>query len=311
MVNVFAARRSGAAHFVITLSCAPARAGAAIFRDDGCLEIVLTRFGFFLALLTPMRDIFEPIASDPPPDPTEASRRNMRALRRRFYTTAEVREVAAGFEVALDDRPIRTPARHPLVFPTRGLAEAAAAEWNAQGELIEPGQMPLTRLANTIIDGVAAATDAVAAEVAKYLGSDLLFYRASGPERLVALQRQFWDPVLEWARDALGARFLTGTGVMPLMQPEQALTAARAAIPHEPWRLGAVHAVTTLTGSALLALALYRGAVTSEVAWTAANVDEDWNIEQWGADALALERRALRSAEMEAAARVLAQVGAG
>jgi chaperone required for assembly of F1-ATPase len=255
-----------------------------------------------------MRDIFDQIASDPPADPTEASRRNMRALRRRFYTAAGVKEVPGGFELTLDDRPVRTPARHALVFPTRGLAEAAAAEWNAQGEFIEPGQMPLTRLANTIIDGVAEATQAVAAEVAKYLGSDLLFYRATGPERLVARQHQLWDPVLDWARDALGARFLTGSGVMPLMRSEQALVAARAAIPHEPWSLGAVHAVTTLTGSALLALALSRGALTSEAAWTAANVDEDWNIEQWGADALALERRALRSAEMAAAARVLAEV---
>jgi chaperone required for assembly of F1-ATPase len=109
----------------------------------------------------------------------------------------------------------------------------------------------------------------------------------------------------------LGARFLTGSGVMPLMQPEQALVAARTAIPREPWPLGAVHAVTTLTGSALLALALARGAITWEAAWIAANVDEDWNVEQWGADTLALERRAVRSAEMAAAARVLAEVGAG
>jgi chaperone required for assembly of F1-ATPase len=278
--------------------------------DDGRLEIVLTCFGFFLVRPIPMRDLFEPIASDPPADPTESARRNMRALRRRFYTTAGVREVAGGFEVTLDDRPVRTPARHALAFPTRGLAEADAAEWNAQGEYVEPLQMPLTRLANTIIDGVAAATDAVAAEVAKYLGSDLLFYRATGPERLVARQHELWDPVLDWARDTLGARFLTGSGVMPLMQPEQALLAARPAIPREPWPLGAVHAVTTLTGSALLALALARGAMTCEAAWTAANVDEDWNIEQWGADTLALERRALRSAEMAAAARVLAEVGA-
>jgi chaperone required for assembly of F1-ATPase len=258
-----------------------------------------------------MRDIFEEIASYPPADPTESARRNMRALRRRFYKAAAVQETPGGFEVTLDDRPIRTPARHPLAFPTRGLAEAAAAEWNAQGEYIEPVQMPLTRLANTIIDGVVAATHAVAGEVAKYLGSDLLFYRAAGPERLVARQHELWDPVLDWALDALGARFLTGTGVMPVMQPEQALVAARAVIPHEPWPLGAVHAVTTLTGSALLALALARGAITREAAWTAANVDEDWNIEQWGADTLALERRAVRSAEMAAAARVLAEVGAG
>jgi chaperone required for assembly of F1-ATPase len=253
-----------------------------------------------------MRDIFESIASDPPLDPTESARRNMRALRRRFYSAASVVEDASGFEVALDGRPIRTPARHPLAFPDRALAEAAAAEWDAQGEFIEPGRMPLTRLANTIIDGVATAPDAVAAEVEKYLGSDLLFYRAAGPERLVARQKQHWDPVLEWARTALGARFLTGTGVMPLLQPEQALAAARAAIPREPWRLGAVHAVTTLTGSALLALALAHGAIGCEAAWAAAHVDEDWNMELWGEDALALQRRAFRFAEMQAAARVLA-----
>jgi chaperone required for assembly of F1-ATPase len=257
-----------------------------------------------------MRDIFESIASDPPIDPTESARRNMRALRRRFYAAAGILERPAGFEIALDGRPIRTPARHPLAFPTRSLAEVAAAEWDAQGEFIEPAQMPLTRLANTIIDGVAAAPDAVAAEVAKYLGSDLLFYRAAGPERLVERQKEAWDPVLEWAQTALGACFLIGTGVMPLLQPESALAAASAAIPHQPWRLGAVHAVTTLTGSALLALALAGGAISCEAAWAAANVDEDWNIEFWGEDALAQQRRALRRAEMQAAAEVLADVEA-
>src|SRR5262249_41112210 len=154
--------------------------------------------------------------------------------------------------------------------------------------------------------GVVAAPDAVAAEVAKYLGSDLLFYRADGPERLAARQRQHWDPVLKWAQEKLGARFVTGTGVMPLLQPEQALVAARAAIPRDPWRLGAVHAVTTLTGSALLALALANGAISCDAAWTAAHVDEDWNIELSGEDALAAERRAARHAEMRTAARVLA-----
>jgi chaperone required for assembly of F1-ATPase len=257
-----------------------------------------------------MRDIFESIASDPPIDPTESARRNMRALRRRFYTAAGVIEGPTGFEIALDGRPVRTPARHPLAFPTRTLANAAAAEWDAQGEFIEPAQMPLTRLANTIIDGVAAAPEEVAAEVAKYLGSDLLFYRAESPERLVARQEQAWDPVLQWAQTALGARFLTGTGVMPLLQLEAALAAARTAIPHQPWRLGAVHAVMTLTGSALLALALASGAISCEAAWAAANVDEDWNIEFWGEDALALQRRTLRLAEMQAAARVLAEVDA-
>jgi chaperone required for assembly of F1-ATPase len=253
-----------------------------------------------------MPDIFEPIASEPPFDPSESARRNMRARRRRFYTSADVIEREAGFDVVLDGRPIRTPARHPLAFPNKALAEAVAAEWNGQGEFIEPERMPLTRLANTIIDGVVAAPDAVAAEVAKYLGSDLLFYRADGPERLVARQKQHWDPVLKWAQEKLGARFVTGTGVMPLLQPEQALVAARAAIPRDPWRLGAVHAVTTLTGSALLALALADGAISCDAAWAAAHVDEDWNIELWGEDTLAAERRALRYAEMQAAGKVLA-----
>jgi chaperone required for assembly of F1-ATPase len=252
-----------------------------------------------------MPDIFEPIAFEPPFDPNESARRNMRARRRRFYTSADVIDGERGFEVILDGRPIRTPARHPLAFPNKALAEAAAAEWNAQGEFIEPEHMPLTRLANTIIDGVVAAPDAVAAEVAKYLGSDLLFYRADGPERLVARQKQLWDPVLKWAQDKLGARFVTGAGVMPLLEPEQALLAARAAIPREAWRLGAVHAVTTLTGSALLALALAYDAISCEAAWAAAHVDEDWNIELWGEDAVAAERRALRYAEMQAAAKVL------
>ena len=258
-----------------------------------------------------MRDIFETFVADPPLDPTESARRNMRTLRRRFYTAAGVVEGPSGFEIALDGRPVRTPARHILAFPDRDLAEAAAAEWDAQQEFIEPACMPLTRLANTIIDGVAAAPDAVAAEVAKYFGSDLLFYRAAGPERLVARQQQLWDPVLEWAQTALGAHFVTGTGVMPLLQPEQALAAARAAIPHEPWRLGAVHAVTTLTGSALLALALAHGAIGCEAAWAAAHVDEDWNMEFWGEDTLALQRRAFRFAEMQAAAKVLADGGGG
>jgi chaperone required for assembly of F1-ATPase len=112
--------------------------------------------------------------------------------------------------------------------------------------------------------------------------------------------------VLTWAQEKLGARFVTGTGVMPLLEPEQALVASRAAIPRDPWRLGAVHAVTTLTGSALLALALASGAIASDAAWAAAHVDEDWNIELWGEDTLAAERRAARYAEMQAAAKVLA-----
>jgi chaperone required for assembly of F1-ATPase len=165
--------------------------------------------------------------------------------------------------------------------------------------------MPLTRLANTIIDGVAAAPDPVIEEIARYLGSDLVFYRADAPDRLVERQTRHWDPVLAWAREALGARFILAGGVVYVDQPETALAAARAAVPSEPWRLGAIHSVTTLTSSALIALALAHGARSTDQAWEAAHVDEDWNMEQWGRDEIALERRRYRFAEMEAAAKVL------
>lgn len=256
-----------------------------------------------------MREIFDDIFENQPFDPTEAARRAMRPkLRKRFYdkATAEVGEGGRDYAIRLDDRPVRTPARRALAAPSKPLAEAIAAEWQAQGEHIEPAAMPLTRLANTIIDGVADQADAVAAEVAKYLGSDLLFYRADTPAGLVARQNEAWDPVIAWARDELGARFVLAEGIMHVAQPESALTAGRAAIPPDAWRLGAVHSVTTLTGSALLALALAHGRLSAEDVWAAAHVDEDWNLDQWGHDELVLQRRANRLADLQAAATVLA-----
>jgi chaperone required for assembly of F1-ATPase len=241
-------------------------------------------------------------------DPTELARRNMRALKRRFYQDIAVRDDPAGFAVALDGRSIRTPARRALAAPRRPLAEAIAAEWRAQTEFIDPAAMPMTRLANTIIDGVAAAQDEVAGEVAKHLGSDLVCYRAATPPGLVARQSLHWDPILAWARTTVGAGFAVGQGIVHVPQPDDAIAGARAAIPRDPWRLGAVHAVTTLTGSALIALALARGNIGLDAAWAAAHVDEDWNMEFWGRDELGLKRRAYRFAEMTAAARVLAEM---
>jgi chaperone required for assembly of F1-ATPase len=254
-----------------------------------------------------VRDIFTDLFATEPADPTEAARRAMRpSLPRRFYRQADVEEAEGGFRVVLDGRPVRTPARGFLVAPSRALAQALATEWDAQGEIIDPATMPLTRLANSIIDGVVAAPTAVATDIGKYLDSDLLFYRADGPQRLVERQERLWDPVLAWAREALGARFVLAQGVVHTAQPEAATAAARAAIPTDPWRLGALHAITTLTGSALLALALARGHLTADAAWDAAHVDEDWNMDQWGRDESALARRAARRAEMDAAAAVLA-----
>jgi chaperone required for assembly of F1-ATPase len=248
----------------------------------------------------------DPFERVPPENPVEAVRRGARPiLRRRFYEKAATAAVAEGYAVRLDEKPVRTPADRLLAAPTLALAHAIAAEWDAQREVIEPGKMPVTRLANAIIDGVADWLGPVAAEIGKYLASDLVCYRAGEPQGLVERQACLWDPILAWAREALGAHFRTGEGVVHVEQDEAALVAARAAIPGDPWRLGAVHAATTLTGSALIALALARGRLSAEEAWQAAHVDEDWNIEQWGRDELALERRAFRFAELEAAAAVL------
>jgi chaperone required for assembly of F1-ATPase len=166
--------------------------------------------------------------------------------------------------------------------------------------------MPLTRLANAIIDGVADAPLPVADEIGKYLASDLLFYRATSPQGLVERQARHWDPILDWARQVLGADFIRGEGVVYVAQPEAALAAARAAIPEEPWRLGAVHSITTLSGSALIALAMAHGALTPDAARQAAHVDEDWNMAQWGRDDMAMARLEFRFAEFQAAATVLA-----
>jgi chaperone required for assembly of F1-ATPase len=250
-----------------------------------------------------MRDLLE--ASDPG-DPMGAARRNARpALRQRFYEHANTASGADGHAVQLDGKPVQTPARRPLAAPTQPLGQALAAEWDAQRDKIDPSAMPLTRLANSIIDGVVDAPWAVKAEIEKYLASDLLFYRAAGPEGLRARQAQLWDPILRWAKETLGADFKTGEGVVHVAQPIEALKAASAAIPDDPWQLGALHVITTLTGSALIGLAMLRGELSADDAWRAAHIDEDWNMDQWGHDEMALERRAFRRAEFDAAAAVL------
>lgn len=259
-----------------------------------------------------MRDIFEEIFVQGPIDPVESVRRGGRSpLRQRFYKRAQVDQSENGFAIRLDGRAVRTPARRVLEVPNHALADALAAEWNAQVELIDPRDMPLTRLANSVIDGVIDAPAAVAAEIEKYLGSDLVLYRAQAPQGLIERQAQAWDPLIEWARERLGARFVLAAGINFVSQPAPTLAAACAAIPSDPWRLGALSAITTLTGSALIALAVLDGRLTAAEAWAAAHVDEDWNMDLWGRDAPALERRAAQFAEMKAAAMVLDLTRAG
>jgi chaperone required for assembly of F1-ATPase len=247
-----------------------------------------------------------------PGDPMRSAQKNMRpAVLKRFYATAGVAATEGGFALLLDGRGARTPAKNRLVFPTTTAAELAAREWAGQGEAIDPATMPVTRIANSAIDGVASAMRDTRAELAAYAETDLVYYRASAPERLVAAEVEAYDPVLDWAHEAYGVRFMLAEGVIHLRQPERSLQAIRTELEafDEPFALAALHVMTTLTGSLLLALGIFRGRFSAADAWRIAHVDEDFQINQWGEDDEAMARRAARWREMEAAAKVAAALG--
>jgi chaperone required for assembly of F1-ATPase len=253
-----------------------------------------------------MRELFEQASETSPLGPEEAVRRASRTpQRKRFYTKPAMAETAAGFVITLDDKPIRTPSGRQIIVPAREIAEVVVAEWEAQKEFVDPLTMPMTRFANSVVDAVVDRIDAVREDIAKYFESDLLFYRAGHPEALVAREAAHWDPILFWAANALGAHFILAQGIVHIHQPESAIAAARAALPDDPWSIAALHVITTLTGSALLALALLRGVVDQDQVWAAAHVDEDWNCEKWGVDDEVAARRAARLVDFKAAARIL------
>jgi chaperone required for assembly of F1-ATPase len=253
-----------------------------------------------------MRDLFDEVTGQSPIDPQESARRSTRTPRRkRFYASAGVIETDGGFAVALDGKPIKTPSGKVVAVPSRVIAETMAAEWEAQKETIDPTSMPMTRFANSVVDAVVDRVSVVRDDIAKYFGSDLLFYRAGHPEVLVAREGEHWDPVLFWAADTLGAHFILAQGIMHVSQPEQAIAAAHNALPHDPWSVAALHVVTALTGSALLALALHRAVRDPEAVWAAAYVDENFNAEQWGRDEEAAMRQAARKLDFDAAVAIL------
>jgi chaperone required for assembly of F1-ATPase len=256
-----------------------------------------------------MRDIMADLGAGEALDPVARVRAAQRtALPKRFYKNVDVGEGEGGFTILLDGRPVRTPARALLAVPTRALAEAMAAEWAAQGAEIDPFSMPLTRLVNVALDRVAPEIAAVRDEVVRYAGSDLVFYRAEGPQTLAERQAHHWDGVLDWMREEHGARFFLAQGIRHVAQPEEALARVEQQVPREALALSAVHSMTTLMGSALLALAVVEGALDAPAAWDAAHVDEDFNREQWGEDEAATARRAARRTEMDAAAQLLALI---
>lgn len=224
-----------------------------------------------------------------------------RPLPKRFYKSVAVTDQLG---IALDGRSVKTPLKAALVLPNRALADAVAAEWDAQVDVINPHAMPLTKLANTAIDRAIPERPKIAAEILEFAGSDMVCYRAEAPERLVLRQTTHWDPIIAWAKSDLNVNFATVSTITHKRQLPAALQAMEAHIASlGPFSFVAVHNLTTLTGSALLAAMVASGKIPLEAAWLAANVDEDWQIETWGADAEATARRAGRFNEFSACVR--------
>ena len=204
---------------------------------------------------------------------------------KRFWKEATVVAAEAGHSVALDGRPVRTPAKAPLVLPTRAMAEAAAAEWNAQDKAVDPESMPVTRSANAAIDKVRPQHAEVADMLAAYGDSDLLCYRAEHPEELVTRQSAAWDPPLDWAANELDARLLPVAGVIHQPQDPRALDALRQRV-HAmgPFHLAAFHDLVSMSGSLVLGFAAALGWDRPEAIWKLSRLDELWQEEIWGID---------------------------
>jgi chaperone required for assembly of F1-ATPase len=235
-----------------------------------------------------------------------------RVLPKRFYKAVTVEQVdggesdRSGWTILLDGRRVRTPAKRALAVPGAALAEAVAAEWAAQTEYVDPRTMPVTRLVNTVIDGVTGREAEVRESIRAYAGHDLLCYRADEPDALAQRQAAGWQPLIDWAQSELGIALRTASGMMPIEQNADVLARVDAVVAgHDAFALAALHEITTLTGSLLLALACARRRLSPAEAWVLAHHDEDFQAEQWGRDAEAEQRRAARWTAMRAAGLVL------
>lgn len=225
---------------------------------------------------------------------------------KRFYKEAAAVAGDDGWSIALDGRAVRTPARAALLLPTEALAQAVAAEWGSQGEEIKPLTMPLTGLSNAAIDRVAPDPATFAAGLAAYAETELLAYRADYPPALIARQAAEWDPLLAWARTRYDVAFNVTTGILHVAQPPATLARIAAVFAAlDAFRLAALNQAVTITGSAVIALALNEAHVDAAAAYAAGHLDELWQAEQWGSDPLAEAPRAEREANLAAAVRLL------
>lgn len=227
-------------------------------------------------------------------------RETPKPLPRRFYKQVSLSE---NLGIRLDGRAVRTRSKAEMLLPSRALAEAVAEEWRAQVDVIDPATMPLTKYANTAIDRAGSQSEAIRQDILSYAANDLVCYRVDAPSELASRQAEMWDPVVAWAEQRTQHRWQITSGLKHVEQPAAALDTLQNLIPTDSFSLVGCHGLTTLSGSALLALMLLEGAISVETAWQAANIEEHWQAEQWGEDAEALARSSGRKAEFQAAAR--------
>jgi chaperone required for assembly of F1-ATPase len=226
---------------------------------------------------------------------------------KRFYKDVSVGQLEDGFSVLLDGRPVRTPGRNMLVLPTEKLAAAIAGEWQAQGEEIIATTMPLFRLANTVVDGVAANRTEVIDAILRFGENDLLCYRAHQPPELANRQREGWDPLLDWVRGRHGAEMRVAEGLTHVDQTTDALLALRQAlVAQSAFTIGAVHVIASITGSVVLALAVADGFISGRDAFALSRIDETYQAEKWGEDAEAARRARNLAQELDKAVELMA-----
>lgn len=226
-------------------------------------------------------------------------------MKKRFWTDVSVVPVQDGFGIALDTRTVKTPLKQDLIVPTQGFADQIAQEWLAVGDMLDPTKMPYTRAANAAIDKLTKQKDEVVALLAEYGGSDLLCYRATYPEALIARQAKAWDPLLDWAADQFGERLNVTAGVVPIDQPQGPLRAMQARLDAlTEFQLSGAHDLIAISGSLVLALAVLDNVVSARNAWDISRIDEAWQIEEWGADEEAEAAAALKSADFERAVHI-------
>lgn len=251
-----------------------------------------------------MRDLIFDAAAAAAKSPEAAAQKHMRpVLPKRFYKDVSIGNDDDTWRILLDGRTVKTPAKSILKFPTQAAAQLGADEWSDQVDEINPAIMPITRLANTAIDGISADPQAVLEDIVRFASNDLVFYRSAHPEQLVETQRAHWDNVLDKIQQHTGARFETVDAITHITQPKESVSlfSSHLAKHNSPIVLACLHTMTTITGSALIAFCLAEDLMTLDQAWAAAHVDEDHNISLWGEDHEAGKRRQNRLVEFTAA----------